>query len=356
MNMSLPLARLLTTCFILSMPLALEGQGPGPIGRGGMGGFQEAIHHLFANHTKIKRAVEITETGYKSRTVSDDPEIAMTLQKHVKEMRERLGSGMMIRRWDPAFAELVEHYTDVDHEFKEVPGGVEMVVKGKTPDAIKVAQNHARIVSGFVEKGPEQMHASHPRALGGEKPSEPTGNNAKATCPICKETPNADCASCKAAEAKPEPAATATAKAAESPAPHHPLSASDARKPLPLLAHMAEHQRANMRDHLAAIYEIASALSVNDFDGVAKSAARIGYSEKMGQMCSHMGAGAPGFTDAALYFHRTADTIGLAAKQRDAGATLKAVSATLQTCVSCHATYRQEIVDEGAWEKITKQH
>ena len=156
----------------------------------------------------------------------------------------------------------------------------------------------------------------------------------------------------KAPTAKPEP--IAKAKEAESPAPHHPPATGDARKPLPLLAHMAEHQRANMRDHLAAIQEIVTALSANDFDGVAKSAARIGYSEQMGRMCSHMGAGAPGFTNTALHFHRTADTIGTAAKQRDAGAALKAVSATLQTCVGCHATYRQEIVDEKKWNELTK--
>ena len=51
----------------------------------------------------------------------------------------------------------------------------------------------------------------------------------------------------------------------------------------------------------------------------------------------------------------TALAVVAAAKQRDPAATLKAVSATLQTCVGCHATYRQEIVDEAAWEKLTKR-
>ena len=144
--------------------------------------------------------------------------------------------------------------------------------------------------------------------------------------------------------------------AAGSPAPHSPPSASDTRLPLPLLPHMAEHQRANMRDHLAAIQEILAALTTNNFDAVERAASRIGYSEQMGQMCTHMGAGAPGFTELALNFHHTADTIDAAARTRDSAATLKAVSVTLQTCVGCHATYRQQIVDAAAWEKITKQH
>ena len=176
--------------FATSLPLA--GQGPGRGGRGpggggghgggGPGGFQEAIHTLFDNHTQIRRSVELTATGYKSRTVSDNPEIARTLQKHVREMRERLGSGRMVRRWDPAFAELVEHYQEIDHEFKEVDGGVEMIASGRTPEAIKVAQNHARIVSGFVEKGPAQMHEKHAPALS-DTPPEATQTGAAPAAP-----------------------------------------------------------------------------------------------------------------------------------------------------------------------------
>jgi hypothetical protein len=129
----------------------------------------------------------------------------------------------------------------------------------------------------------------------------------------------------------------------------------DKRAPVPLLPRMAEHQRANMRDHLTAVQEIVAALSAQDFASVERSAARIGYSEQMGQMCAHMGAGAPGFTEMALNFHRTADTIGVAARQRDANAVLKAVATTVQTCVGCHATYRQKIVDEAAWKEITSR-
>ncbi len=150
------------------------------------------------------------------------------------------------------------------------------------------------------------------------------------------------------------PASQPPPEAAAPPAPDHPTSTSDARKSLPLLDYMAEHQRENMRDHLAAIQEILAALTANDFEGVERAASRIESSEQMGRMCSHMGAATPGFTDTALQFHRTADTIGAAAKLHDAGATLKAVSATLQTCVSCHATYRQEIVDEAKWNELTK--
>jgi hypothetical protein len=129
----------------------------------------------------------------------------------------------------------------------------------------------------------------------------------------------------------------------------------DHRLPVPLLPHMAAHQLTQMRDHLAAIQEVMTAATAQDFAAVERSAARIGSSEQMSRMCGHMGAGAPGFTEMALGFHRTADTITVAAKAHNTQAIYRAVAATLQTCVSCHSTYRQQIVDEAAWERITQR-
>jgi cytochrome c556 len=132
-----------------------------------------------------------------------------------------------------------------------------------------------------------------------------------------------------------------------------PPATMDRRMPLPLLAMMAEHQKQNMREHLMAVQGIVAALGRDDMDGVAKAAGRIGYSESMRQMCEHMGAAAPGFTERALDFHRTADTIGEAARREDRPAVLTALDRTLQACVGCHAAYRQEVVDDGTWRRLT---
>lgn len=152
----------------------------------------------------------------------------------------------------------------------------------------------------------------------------------------------------------------ATVPPAAVPSPAAPLQvASDAaakldtRTPLPLLPMMAEHQKQQMRNHLAAVQEILAALAHQDFEGVNTATKKIGYSEPMAQMCNHMGAGEPGFTPMALAFHRAADKIGDAAKKKDREAVISALSATLSTCVGCHATYKQQIVDEAAWSKLT---
>jgi len=130
---------------------------------------------------------------------------------------------------------------------------------------------------------------------------------------------------------------------------------SDTRAAVPLTAMMAAHQKQNMRDHLAAVQEIVAGLAAGDMSAVEKAARRIGYSDAMAQMCRHMGAGAPGFTDLALAFHHTADTIADAAQRGDRKATTKALAATLHTCVGCHAAYRQEVVDQATWQRRTTE-
>lgn len=166
-------------------------------------------------------------------------------------------------------------------------------------------------------------------------------------------------ASCsRDATTAPAPTAAPTHAPTQSPAPsvptaHEALDKMDTRAPVPLLPMMAHHQKQNMRDHLVAVQEIIAALAVEDYPAVEKAVARIGFSDQMGQMCNHMGAGAPGFADQALAFHHTADRITEAAKARDSARVLTELGATLQTCTSCHATWKQQVMDQAAWERET---
>jgi hypothetical protein len=127
----------------------------------------------------------------------------------------------------------------------------------------------------------------------------------------------------------------------------------DARIAVPLVPMMANHQKQNMRDHLLAVQEIILASGREDFAGIEQAAGRIGYSPQMGQMCTHMGAGANGFTEQALAFHHTADAIAAAARQHDRAAVMTALGATLQACTGCHETFRQHVVDEATWTRLT---
>lgn len=132
------------------------------------------------------------------------------------------------------------------------------------------------------------------------------------------------------------------------------LDTLDRRTPLPLLPMMANHQKQNMREHLIAVRDIVAAAAANDFDGVQTAVSRIGYSAQTGQMCQHMGAAAPGFTELSLKFHHTADTIGEAAKKQNAEDVIKALGDTLAVCTSCHQTFKQQVVDDAAWSALMK--
>lgn len=149
----------------------------------------------------------------------------------------------------------------------------------------------------------------------------------------------------------PPPSAPASAPAAAG-SPHDTLDRMDTRVAVPLLPMMANHQKQNMRDHLVAVQEIVLAAATDDFAGVEKAVARIGFSDQMGQMCNHMGAGAPGFTEQAIAFHRTADRISAAARDKDRARVLSELGATLQVCTGCHAVWKQQVVDDPTWQAL----
>lgn len=133
------------------------------------------------------------------------------------------------------------------------------------------------------------------------------------------------------------------------------LDALDPRIPVPMVPMMANHQKQNMRDHLGAVQDVVAAVATKDFSGVARAAGRMGYSEQMGTMCSRMGAGAPGFTESALTFHHTADTIVEAAKHHDLPGVIAALAHTLATCTNCHAAFKQQVVDDATSAASTHQ-
>lgn len=148
---------------------------------------------------------------------------------------------------------------------------------------------------------------------------------------------------CACSRETPPPVATA----------EDPLAALDTRAPVPLLASMAMHQKESMQEHLVAVQEIVEASATNDFARIQTASAKLGSSPSMGQMCTHIGAAAPGFSEQALAFHRTADRLVEASRQRDGARVLAELSTTLQACTSCHAAWRQHVVDEATWRRLT---
>ena len=61
------------------------------------------IRKMLMNHEQIDRRVEDIDKGVKSWTTSEDPEIAAAIQKHVRQMHERIKEKKAYPADGPAF-------------------------------------------------------------------------------------------------------------------------------------------------------------------------------------------------------------------------------------------------------------
>lgn len=103
-----------------------------------------------------------------------------------------------------------------------------------------------------------------------------------------------------------------------------------------------------MRDHLAALGEIQSALARADYDAAADIAEkRLGMSSLQTHGAHEVARFMPiGMQEAGTAMHRSASQFAVVAK--DASATgdwksaLGALARVGQTCVNCHAAFRLE--------------
>lgn len=153
-----------------------------PAGRGMPADARANIHTLFNQHEQIVRNLTLTDKGYIATTTSTNPVVVAALKKHVAQMGDRLKSGLMVRRWDPAFAEYAAHYPEIDHQFEPTENGIRAVVTGRNPEAIKVAQNHAKVIVDFAENGWVAHDRSHPAALTKAAETDGSGQPMSATC------------------------------------------------------------------------------------------------------------------------------------------------------------------------------
>ena len=132
---------------------------------------RDIIHFLAGHHDQIERKVTVIEDGYRALTTSRNKKVVKSLKEHVAYMEKRLDSGAMVRRWDPAFAEMAAYWDQLESQIRIKPNGIEVTVTGTTPEAVKVARNHARIVSGFAGEGFPALQREHAPALKKNKSS-----------------------------------------------------------------------------------------------------------------------------------------------------------------------------------------
>jgi cytochrome c556 len=122
--------------------------------------------------------------------------------------------------------------------------------------------------------------------------------------------------------------------------------AADTRQAVEMPATMRSHMLANMRDHLAALSEIQSALAAGKYEHAADVAEqRIGMSSLERHGASHMAPHMPKpMQDVGTQMHRAASRFARAAQEagvaNDLPRALGALAEVTQQCVACHASFR----------------
>ena len=114
----------------------------------------------------------------------------------------------------------------------------------------------------------------------------------------------------------------------------------DTRVPLNPGPMQARHQLMNMRSHVVAVQAILAHLAREEYDSAATVAhTQLGLTEEMKMMCSAFGN--EDFQRLGFEFHEQADRMAEVFKTRDQNRSLQALALTMNSCVTCHATFRQ---------------
>jgi hypothetical protein len=119
------------------------------------------FHFLLAHRKAIQRHVEKIANGVETVTESDDPEVAATIQRHVKSMHQRLQGGQPIHRRDPLFAAVFANAQKITMRAEPTEKGVRVVETSTDPYVVRLIQAHAEVVNLFVAKGFAEVPINH---------------------------------------------------------------------------------------------------------------------------------------------------------------------------------------------------
>ncbi len=115
---------------------------------------------------------------------------------------------------------------------------------------------------------------------------------------------------------------------------------TDNRISLNVSPEKAQHQLMNMRSHVAAVQSIINYLSKDEFEKASEVASsKLGLTDEMKMMCSSFNN--EEFERLGLEFHNNADKMSEIFKTKDKNKSLEALSTTMTSCITCHATFKQ---------------
>jgi hypothetical protein len=148
------------------------GRGMGP-GRGmgmGPGRASDPQHDkdhqdflfLLDHRDQIQRTVKNLPNGVETLTESDKPDVASMIQVHVEAMYDRLEHMNPIRMRDPIFRAVFANADKIKMEIEQTDQGVKVRETSEDEYVIKLVQEHAKVVSQWINNGYSELPKNHP--------------------------------------------------------------------------------------------------------------------------------------------------------------------------------------------------
>lgn len=122
---------------------------------------RDIFHFLLSNKDEITRQVKELENGVETLTESSNPEIAAKIQTHVASMYQRVEDVRPIRMRDPLYREVFKHADEIKMKLANTDTGIRVTETAEDEYVVKLIQAHAKVVSGFVEKGFAEARLNH---------------------------------------------------------------------------------------------------------------------------------------------------------------------------------------------------
>ena len=136
------------------------------MGHGHAGDSQHAKDHqdfffLLDHRDSIRRTVKNLPNGVETVTESDVEEVASMIQTHVEAMYDRLEHANPIRMRDPIFREVFANAKKIKMDVQHTDHGVRVKETSDDAYAVKLVQEHAKVVSLWIKNGYSEVPKNH---------------------------------------------------------------------------------------------------------------------------------------------------------------------------------------------------
>lgn len=122
---------------------------------------RDIFHFLLEHHDKITRSVTSLENGVETITESTDPAVAVKIQEHVASMYQRVEDGRPLRMWDELYREIFAHADKIEMKIANTENGISVTETSEDPYVARLIQAHAKVVTGFSERGFDEARQNH---------------------------------------------------------------------------------------------------------------------------------------------------------------------------------------------------